>query len=108
MKVSIHKKLSDILESEPSCIKKYGAKMSKIIFRRLNELYASPSLDTMRHLGRFHGLKEDLEGCFSLDLVHPRRLILKPNHEDKCYLDGNTIILTKVTSIEVISIEDYH
>ena len=108
MKVSISKKLADALESERTCTKEYGSKMTRVIFRRLNELNASLSLDGMRHLGRFHGLTGDLEGCFSLDLVHPQRLIIKPNNEDKNYLDGKTIILTKVTAVEIISIEDYH
>lgn len=108
MQVSINKKLADILDNERACQATHGTKMTKIIFRRLNELSAAPTLETMRHIGRFHGLKGDLEGCFSLDLVHPQRLILKPDHEEKNYLDGKTIILNKVTSVEIISIEDYH
>ena len=103
------KKLAEILMDERLCTASFGPKMTRVIFRRLNQLHAASSLEILRNgVGRCHELKADLEGCFALDLIHPQRLVFKPDPEDKDCMDGRTIIWNKVISVEVIKIDDYH
>jgi len=82
--------------------------MSGLIFRRLAQLSAAPSLETMRNIGRCHELKGERISQFALDLVPPHRLIFKPCGKEKDYLEGGSIVWKKVSEIEIIEIVDYH
>ncbi len=108
MKVSYGEDLAEYLADEKACRARYGVPMTKLIFRRLNQLLASPTLEAMHNLGRCHELKGDRAGCFAVDLVHPQRMIFKPDDETKEYLEGREIKWPKVRSVEILSIEDYH
>ena len=109
MEISIcGKKLADCLSDEDASRKRYGQRMTAIIFRRLAQLLASSTLETMRNIGRCHELKGDRAGCFALDLVHPQRMIFKPDGNKEEYLENGSIIWKKVTKVEIIDIEDYH
>ena len=57
---------------------------------------------------RLHQLEGRRRGQFTVDIVHPYRLIFEPNHNPiprKC--DGG-IDLTQVISITIIEVVDYH
>ncbi|MDB5189896.1 MAG: plasmid maintenance system killer protein [Parcubacteria group bacterium] len=82
--------------------------MTEVIARRLNQLSASPSLETMRNIGRCHELKGDRLGTFALDLVHPQRLIFKPGRDKEEFMKDGSIIWKEVIAVEIIGIEDYH
>jgi len=108
MKVSYGEKLAGCLAEEKPCRVRYGSPMTQMIFRRLNQLLAAPSLETMRNLGGCHELRGDRAGCFAVSLVQPHRLIFKPDGDPKEYMDGSTIVLKNVLSVEILDIEDYH
>ena len=57
---------------------------------------------------RCHPLKAEREGQFAVDLVYPRRLVFKPNHEPVPQKDDGGIDPAKVTSIIIIEVVDYH
>ena len=57
---------------------------------------------------RCHPLHGKREGQYAVDLVHPRRLVFKPNHEPVPKMDDGGIDLEKVTSIIVTEVIDYH
>ena len=89
--------------------KQYGAKRAEIIGRRLDDLRAAATLDVMRGLpGKCHELTSNLSGKFAIHLDEPYRLIFAPANNPIIKNSGGGIDLTKVTSIRIIGIVDYH
>lgn len=84
--------------------------MAKKIFLRLEQLQAAPFLKILidQRIGHCHSLKGVRKGQFAMHLVHPQRLIFVPNHSPDIYIENIIINLLKITSVEIISIEDYH
>ena len=90
-------------------VKTYGKDMAKRIRRRLDDLQAAHTLDTMRTLpGRCHELKGDRVNQISLDLVHPQRLIFEPANDPIPIKPDGGIDWSQVTAIQVLCIEDPH
>jgi proteic killer suppression protein len=88
--------------------KKYGPQMARKIRQRLDDLSAADTLSVMRSLpGRCHELTADLAGTLSVDLVQPQRLLFRPTEPVPRLPDGG-LDWTKVTSIEIVGIEDTH
>ena len=57
---------------------------------------------------RCHPLRGEREGQYAVDLVHPQRLVFKPNHEQVPRKDDGGVDLEKITSIIIIEVVDYH
>ncbi len=111
MEVSFRtKKLQKQCNKRKKCIRTFGQRCAEKIRARLDELTDSPNLKTMEHFpqARFHPLKGDRNGQYALDVKHPKRLIIKPNHNPLPELPDGGIDLEKVTKVVVIEIEDYH
>ncbi len=80
--------------------KKQGAVRARKLYQRLDDLGAADTLETMYHLpGRFHPLTGDRAGQFALDLDHPYRLILEPDHNPVPRKEDGGIDLTAVTGV---------
>ena len=82
MQVAIaDKKLKRALENDRERQKRFGSEMAKKIRLRVNALTAAESLGDFwppfSPTERCHELKADLDGYFSMDLVHPYRLLFK-------------------------------
>jgi proteic killer suppression protein len=87
--------------------KSLGKRCADILRRRLDDLRASESLETMRHLpGHCHELRADRAGQFAVDLEHPRRLVFQP--VDGARRTDGSLDRSTVTAIEVVEIIDYH
>jgi plasmid maintenance system killer protein len=75
------KKLKRALENDKERQKRFGHDMAKKIQLRVSALTAAESLgDFWPPLSppeRCHELKADLDGYFSMDVVHPYRLLFK-------------------------------
>ena len=86
----------------------YGARMAKLIQRRLLVLEAADNLSQILPGGqpRFHQLFGDRAGQFSVDLVHSYRLVIFPNHEPVPTKQDGGIDRTRITNITVIGILD--
>ena len=84
--------------------------MAKKVFRRLDQLRAASFLKIVidSRIGRCHSLKGVRKGEFAIDLVNPKRLVFVPNHSPEIYIENGIINTLKITSVEIISIEDYH
>lgn len=91
-------------------VRYHGARMAKLIRRRLDELKAADTLSVMRTLpqARCHELHGDRQGELSVDLEHPRRLIFKPANDPVPTVADGGLDWEKITAIEVTSIEDTH
>ncbi len=97
------KKLKKKFETRKELERTYGARQAKKITQSMNELYAAESLQDIKHIpsSRLHQLSGNYKNYFAIDLVHPYRLIIKPE-------DGKIEDLRTITLVEVFKVEDYH
>lgn len=84
--------------------------MAKVIKIRMAVLQAATTLAQVPTTppDRCHQLHGDRDEQFAVDLVHPRRLVFKPDHEPVPRREDGGIDLAKVTAIEIIEMVDYH
>ena len=105
-------KLEKECNNDRLMVRRHGAKRARLLQRRLLQLRAAPSLATFHppYTGpaRCHELKGDQQGVFSVDLDHPYRLLFCPAHNPTPRRKEGGIDWTKVTAIEILSIEDTH
>ena len=104
------RKLAKALGSEEEMRKKYGSDMAKVLRNRLVVLKAAPNLaavPTDRPVRR-HLLKGNRAGQFAVDLLHPHRLVFKPNHAPIPRLRDGGIDTERVAAITIIDVVDYH
>lgn len=57
---------------------------------------------------RLHPLKGDRKGQFAVDAKHPYRLIFESNHDPIPVKEDGGVDLSKVTSVIILEVEDYH
>lgn len=89
--------------------KDWGKIGAKKIALRLQQLAAAPTLADMRQLpGRCHELAGDRRGHLAVDVEHPYRLVFRPTVEPGPKKPDGGLDWTRVDSIIVIEIVDYH
>ncbi len=90
--------------------KRYGTLRAKLIRRRLDDLYAAPTLETIRLLPqtRCHELHGDRAGQLSVDLDHPYRLIFEPADNPIPRKDDGGLDWNRVTTVSILGVEDIH
>ena len=84
--------------------------MAKALRTRLGVLENAPNLaavPTDKPVRR-HQLKANRAGQFAVDLVHPCRLVFKPNHAPIPRRPDGGIDTERVTAITIIDVVDYH
>lgn len=57
---------------------------------------------------RLHLLRGNRKGQYAVDLVHPHRLVFKPNHTEIPRRADGGIDESMVTAIIIVEIVDYH
>lgn len=91
---------------------KLGKVRAKKIKVRITELRAASSLydfwPPLSPPSRCHELSGEYDGCLAMDLDHPYRLILIPNHNPIPEKDDGGLDWTRVTHILIDEIVDYH
>lgn len=90
--------------------RKYGEEGRKFIRRRLDDLEAAPTLDTMRYLpaARCHELKGDLADSLAVDAHRGYRILFKPANDHPPAKPDGGLDWAGVTAIVIERIEDYH
>lgn len=102
-------KLRKNCSNEKAMRAEWGDRMAKRLMQRLAELEAAPTLEEMRRLpGRCHELTGDLAGSVAMDLVHPQRLIFRPNHDPPPAKPDGGLDWRQVTKIVIMEVRDYH
>lgn len=91
-------------------VKKWGEKHAKKVFQRLAELRAVHDLSEISYLPppRCHAVDGIRNDCWAVDTMHPYRLVFKINQEPIPKLPDGGIDKTKVVSIIIQEVEDYH
>ena len=104
------KKLQQIVNDQRKLKAKFGQPMADLIQNRLLVLAAAGNLSQIRLGGplRLHQLVGNRAGQFSVDLVHPYRLVFVPNHEPVPTTQNGSIDRVQVTDITIIGILDTH
>jgi hypothetical protein len=71
---------------------------------------AAPNLGTLRTLPqmRAHELTADRAGQISVDVRHPYRLLLVPDHDEVPRKPDGGLDWTRVTRVRILGIEDTH
>ena len=102
--------LAKTLNSERELLRKYGRDMARVLQTRLGVLESAPNLaavPTDKPVRR-HLLRANRAGQFAVDLVHPYRLVFKPNHVPIPRRPDGGIDAERVTAITIIDVVDYH
>jgi plasmid maintenance system killer protein len=90
-------------------VRAHNVQRAKLIRRRLDELRAAPTLETMRNLpGRCHELKGNRALQLSIDLDGPYRLILYPAHNPVPLKPDGGMDWKKVTAITIKEVRNTH
>ncbi len=82
--------------------------MANLIRRRLDDIDAAANLEEIRNLGRCHELHGNRKGQFSVDLVHPQRLIFIPADEPPPKHPDGGFNWSQIKSILILGIHDTH
>mgnify|MGYP003586304336 CR=1 FL=1 len=110
MKVSFKSnKLQKVCNKEKEGVRELGQVCAGKLRQRLSELAAAGALSDISHLPppRCHELT-NRGGVFSVDLLHPYRLLFISANDPIPRKPDGGIDLTQVTEVEIISIEDTH
>ncbi len=104
------RKLARTFNSQRELQRAYGRRMAQRIMSRLAVLNSARTLADVPSTRpeRCHPLRGEREGQYAVDLVHPQRLVFKPNHEPVPRKDDGGVDLEKITSIIIIEVVDYH
>jgi proteic killer suppression protein len=103
-------KLAKLCNSEKEMRARLGPRNAKLLQQRLAEIEAVETLEDLGKLpgARCHELKSDRKGQLAVDLVHPKRLIFKPNHNPLPTKPDGGLDRQKVTRLMIVEIVDYH
>ncbi len=84
--------------------------MARTIEARLATLEGAANLESAGTITsmRLHQLTGARSEQFAVDLVHPHRLIFRPNHSPVPVRDDGGIDTREVTAIMILEVVDYH
>ena len=102
-------RLARLCSSERQMVRELGSQMARRLGMRLQQLEAAASLAELRRLPqvRAHELVGDRDEQISLDLVHPKRLIIQAG-EPVPRTPGGGLDWEATTSVVVVEIVDTH
>lgn len=104
------KKLAKLLNSQKDTLRKYGPDNGQRVLRKLSQIAAADCLLDLSKLPatRLHELTNNRQGQLSLDIKHPLRLIITPNHEELPQKPDGGLDWAHVTAVIVKEIVDTH
>ena len=105
-----NRKLAKELADEKSIRRSYGTDNGRRICQRLADLMAAENLETLRFLPqlRAHELTGDRAGQISVDVKHPYRLLIMPDHDETPRKPDGGLDWKRVTKVKIIEIADTH
>ena len=105
-----NRKVAKELADEKSITRRYGTDNGRRICQRLTQLMAAPNLETLRSLPqmRAHELTADRAGRISVDVRHPYRLVLVPDHDEVPRKADGGLDWSRVTRVKILEIVDTH
>jgi plasmid maintenance system killer protein len=106
----INKKLAKLLGSQKEVLRTYGPDNGKRILRRLDQIAAADNLQELSTLPqtRVHELTQNRDEQISVDVKHPYRLLMVPNHKETPRKPDGGLEWSLVTQVTILGIEDTH
>jgi len=111
MEVSfINNKLSKLLNSQKETLRTYGADNGRRILLRLQQVVVSANLAEFSKLPqtRVHELKANRDEQISVDVKHPYRLLMVPDHEEIPRKTDGGLDWRRITKVTITEITDTH
>lgn len=104
------RKLGKTFNSENALVKEHGERMARTIQTRLAVLKNARTLAMVPTSppDRRHQLTGRRSGQFAVDLVHPFRLVIEPNHDPVPRTEDGGVDTSQVTAITIMEVVDYH
>lgn len=107
-----NRRLARQLSEERRLRKEHGERRARLLMRRLLVLRAAVNLAVFwppfNGPERCHELSGNRKGQLSMDLDHPYRLILSPEHEPIPRTNDGGLDWEKVTAVRIVAVEDTH
>ena len=106
----INNKLAKLLSSQKETLRTYGPDNGRRILLRLQQMADSASLAELARLPqtRVHELKADRDEQISVDVKHPYRFLLVPDHAETPRKPDGGLDWTRITKVTVTEIADTH
>ena len=103
-------KLARTFNSERYLKRAYGDRTARAVMRRLEVLKNARTLALVPTFppDRLHLLIGKRSGQYAVDLVHPYRLVFKPDHDPVPLKEDGGIDKDGVTKIAILEVVDYH
>ena len=104
------RRLERTFSSDRNRAREYGPRMARVIRMRMAVLERARTLSDVPIVPpeRCHLLGGERRGQYAIDLVHPFRLIIRPNHNPVPTREDGGIDTDRVTSIAIMEVVDYH
>lgn len=106
----INKKLAKLLGSQKEVLRTFGTDNGKRILRRLDQIATAETLAELSTLPqtRVHELKADRNEQISVDVKHPYRLLMVPDHEETPRKPDGGLDWSLITQVTILEIADTH
>ena len=87
-----------------------GPKMAQKLMNQLALIEAAVNLEELGRVPqiRCHEMKGDRQGQISIDLIHPRRLYIVPDHDPVPRKEDGGLDWVAVTRVQIVAIDDPH
>lgn len=103
------KHLAALAANEKKQVIELGKVCSKIFVKRLMTMNAAENMKELILMpGRFHELKGERAGQWACDLVHPLRLVFRPQKEGKVIAEFEKADAIEIVELMIMDICDYH
>jgi proteic killer suppression protein len=105
-----NQKLAKLLNRATDVLRTYGPDNGKRILTRLTQIAAAETLADLSTLPqtRVHEHKADHDEQISVDVKHPYRLMLIPDHSETPRKPDGGLDWAKITRVKILRIEDPH
>lgn len=103
-------KLEKLCSSLAAATKKWGDKKSHKLIQRLTELRNVDNMSEISYLPpqRLHSVDNIRRGCWAVRVEGGLRVVFKPNNVPLPKLPDGGVDKSKVTSVKIMAVEDYH
>ena len=106
----VNKKLAKLLNNAKDTLRAYGPDNGKRILLRLQQIAAASTLEDLAKLPQtsVHDLTANRDEQISVDVKHPYRLLLVPDHEETPRKPDGGLDWSRITRVTVTEIADTH
>ena len=106
----INKKLAKLLGSQKEVLRAFGPDNGRRILRRLDQIATAESLAELARLPqtRVHELINNRNEQISVDVKHPYRLLMAPDHEETPRKEDGGLDWSLIRKVAILEIADTH